>query len=340
MFVFSFNANYCFKFWRNNSSVSKFPVKYVLEILNRILFYEDVLLKVSTVKSSSWILLSDVEHIFWTVFLIQIRETDCGWWTWRFWGSDVLILWMYEVKYLSLLEFPLLFSSELDNSAGAELMESCASVPAQTQCHRQIPAAGIYKYAILLTMLSDICTVVQRKPFIRALWCVSHVLHVLLCATTAMVLLWLPSLPVFEEVWFWVLLNSIGYLLHLPCAALAPSPALNSVWCFGSKELFSPTDLDLRLGNSGEGKQPPGSGRCLVRTPDRRRGHPALDLLMMGLLSIASTGQWAQGGSGCCRGAKGCGQEVLWGWWGNPLRQRTSVEIFLRSREECKNRGR
>lgn len=281
----------------------------------------------------------------WTYFLNSVSHSDTWNRLWvmnlkvlRFWCVDFVNVWSQIFVFARISFTFLIGAGQLSWCRAHGKLCRCAST--ETQCHRQIPAAGIYKYAILLTILSGICTVVQRKPFIRALWCVSHVLHVLLCATTARVLLWLPSLPVFEEVWFWVLLNSIGYLLHLPCAALAPSPALNSVWRFGSKELFSPTDLDLHLGNSGEGKQPPGSGRCLVRTPDRRRGHPALDLLMMGLLSIASIGQWAQGGSGCCRGAKGCGQEVLWGWWGNPLRQRTSVEIFLRSREECKNRGR
>lgn len=66
---------------------------------------------------------------FLTVFHIQISETDHGWWTWSFWGSDMLILSMDEGKYLSLLEFPLLFSAELSKSAGAEPTESCATVP-------------------------------------------------------------------------------------------------------------------------------------------------------------------------------------------------------------------
>lgn len=50
-------------------------------------------------------------------------------------------------------------------------LSCCAST--ETQCHGRIPAASICKYDILLTMLSDICTVVQWEPSIQTLWYVS-----------------------------------------------------------------------------------------------------------------------------------------------------------------------
>lgn len=119
-----------------------------------------------------------------------------------------------------------------------------------------------------------------------------------------------PYYPVFE-MWFWVLLNCTGYLWHLPCAVLAPTPALNSVWCFGSIGLYSLTDLDLHVGNSAEGKQLPRSGWCLVWTQDRWCGHSGTgsvhDGALIALLAISSVAEWAQVGSGCC-----CGDKGLW----------------------------
>lgn len=200
----------------------------MLESLNRILFHEDDLLKVSTVKSSSWILQSDVEYF--NCFSFRYVKQIVG----EGFEVLVLILWMYEVKHLSLLGLPLLFSAELYKSAGAEPMEGCAS--AETQSHRQIPAARICKYDTLLTILSGTVHSSTVKLFIQALWCVSCYAAspacCPFCVTTAVVLLWLPTPPVFEEVWFWVLLNCIGYLGHLPCAVPTPTPALNSVWSF------------------------------------------------------------------------------------------------------------
>lgn len=217
---------------------------------------------------------------------------------------------MYEVKYL-FVRTPFNFSQQRKVAHGK--LGCCAST--ETQCHWQILAASICKYDILLTILSGVCTVVQWEPFIQALWYVSccatcyiSCLLSLLCNSCSSI----TTTPYSPSVWgmrFEVLLNCIGSLWYLPCAVLAPTPALKSVWCFGSQELCSPTDLDLQLGNSAEGKQPRRSGWCLVWTQDRWCGHPGTgsvhDRALVALLSFSSIVQWAQVGSGCCHGDKG-----------------------------------
>lgn len=50
----------------------------MLEFLNRILFYEDDLFKVSTVKSSSQVLQSDVEHIYLKCFSFRYVKQIVG----------------------------------------------------------------------------------------------------------------------------------------------------------------------------------------------------------------------------------------------------------------------
>lgn len=179
-------------------------------------------------------------------FLNSVSHSD----TWnRLWVMNLKVLRFWCVDFVNVWSpvfvFARIFFTFL---SGAEQLswcrahgKLCCCASTETQCHQQIPAAGICKYDILLTILSGICTVIQWKLFIRALWCVSHVLHVLLCAAAAVVLLWLPTLPVFEEVWFWVLLNCIGYLLHLPCAALAPSPPWTVFGVLAAKSSVSPT---------------------------------------------------------------------------------------------------
>lgn len=86
--------------------------------------------KVNAVKSRCGVMLSVLFFLkgFTFGYLKQIVGDEPG--VLGFWGSDMLILSMDEGKYLSLLELPLLFLAELSQSAGAEPMESCASVPA------------------------------------------------------------------------------------------------------------------------------------------------------------------------------------------------------------------
>lgn len=50
----------------------------------------------------------------------------------------------------------------------------CCCAGTETQCHWQIPAASLCKYDTLLTIFSGICTAVQWKPFVQAMWCVSY----------------------------------------------------------------------------------------------------------------------------------------------------------------------
>lgn len=92
--------------------------------------------------------------------------------------------------------------------------ELCLCASLEAVCRHQAPAAGLCKYDILLIVLCGICMLLQWKLFIQTLW-----LHKLLkqydrsptCCPfyvkTAMVLIMLPILPMFEKVcflWFWV----------------------------------------------------------------------------------------------------------------------------------------
>lgn len=74
--------------------------------------------------------------------------------------------------------------------------------------------------------------------------------------------------PYCPSVWGGVVLGFIE-LYWLPMASSMCCSGIHSCPQHGSKELCSLTELDLCLGNSAEGKQPPRSGWCLVWTQDR-----------------------------------------------------------------------
>lgn len=172
----------------------------MLESLNRILFHEDDLLKVSTVKSSSWIFQSDVEHFFFKCFSFRYVKQIVGE------GFEVLmcciiLLWMYEVKCLCLLGLPLLFSAELNKSAGAEPVESCASADSVPWANSSSQYLQIW-HTFNNTQWYLHSSIV--KPFIQALRCVS-------CYTTCYI-------------------SCLLSLLCYSCSSIAMTPYSPSVW--------------------------------------------------------------------------------------------------------------
>lgn len=268
--------------------------------------------KVSIMKSSSQILQFDVEHNFWSAshsdiwnrLWVKVLRISC---------VDFVNVWS-QIFVFARISFTFL--------SGAEQISWCRALGKLCQRRDSVPLANSSSQSLQIWhtfnntqwyLHSHTVKTFHSRPVVCEMLC--HVLHLLLavlsfCVTTAVVLLCLPTTPVFE-MWFWVLLNCTGHLWHLPRAVLAPTPALNSVWCFGSKGLCSLTDLDLHVGNSAEGKQPPRGGWCLVWTQDRWCGHSGTgsvhDGVLIALLAISSVVEWAQVGSGCC-----CGDKGLW----------------------------